>query len=305
MSQKSQLKSRSTEDPPWADRVSHRLVHHAAHKAPAALSERLEEEWLADLEGRASSLSRLRFALGVCWAIRVIAYEHRPAMVAAAASAIAPKLLVPQFFKSGRFSNRSTTFFLVLSLHVAVFYLVFTTLSHTYTKTVRPEIENIPVDHRTPKDPPPTFPKPQVTGVMPVEPTMPNVAVPLDTVVEPPERTEGSDEIGTPPTPGEPSHVVRLVAGGPGVGFPDPAEFYPSHSRSLEEEGVAIAQVCVNSTGRLTRDPSLVSKSGFERLDTAAIRLARAGSGHYRANTEDGHAVDSCFPFKIRFQLKR
>jgi hypothetical protein len=68
---------------------------------------------------------------------------------------------------------------------------------------------------------------------------------------------------------------------------------------------VAIAQVCVNSTGRLTQDPILVSKSGFDRLDTAAIRLARAGSGHYRANTEDGHSVDSCFPFRIRFQLKK
>jgi hypothetical protein len=171
MSQKAQLKSRSTAGPPWANRASHWLIHHAAHKAPGALSDRLEEEWLADLEARASSVSRLRFALGVCWATRVIAHEHQPAIVAASASAIAPKLLVLQFFTSGRFSNRSTTFFLVLSLHVAVFYLVFTTLSHTYTKFVRPEIENVSVERRTPDDPPPTFPKPRVAGAMPVEPT--------------------------------------------------------------------------------------------------------------------------------------
>jgi hypothetical protein len=44
--------------------------------------------------------------------------------------------------------------------------------------------------------------------------------------------------------------------------------------------------------------------SGSGRLDTAAIRLAKAGSGHYRPSTDDGRPVSSCYPFKIRFQLK-
>jgi hypothetical protein len=35
------------------------LLHHAARAAPEALSERLEEEWLADLATRESGWSRL------------------------------------------------------------------------------------------------------------------------------------------------------------------------------------------------------------------------------------------------------
>jgi len=34
-------------------------------------------------------------------------------------------------------------------------------------------------------------------------------------------------------------------------------------------------------------------------------QLARAGSGHYRATTEDGQPVNSCYPLGIRFQLKK
>jgi hypothetical protein len=64
--------------------AAHWLIHHAALNAPASLSERLEEEWLADLGARPSALSRLRFALGCCWATRVIARELGASTAAAA-----------------------------------------------------------------------------------------------------------------------------------------------------------------------------------------------------------------------------
>jgi hypothetical protein len=35
-----------------------------------------------------------------------------------------------------------------------------------------------------------------------------------------------------------------------------------------------------------------------------ALKLAKAGSGHYLATTEDGRPVNSCYPFRIRFQIK-
>ena len=44
--------------------------------------------------------------------------------------------------------------------------------------------------------------------------------------------------------------------------------------------------------------------TGSARLDEGALKLARAGSGHYRATTEDGRPVNSCYPFRIRFQIK-
>jgi hypothetical protein len=60
------------------------LIRHAAQLAPDTLYLRLEEEWLADLQARSSAMSRLRFALGCCWATVVIADEFPEAQVAAA-----------------------------------------------------------------------------------------------------------------------------------------------------------------------------------------------------------------------------
>ncbi len=41
----------------WAERLTHWLIHRAARGAPQSLSERLEEEWHADLATRPTALS--------------------------------------------------------------------------------------------------------------------------------------------------------------------------------------------------------------------------------------------------------
>lgn len=60
----------------WVEGIAHRLIHEAARWAPSPLSERLEEEWLADLAARRGAIAHLRFALGCCWATHVIAHEY-------------------------------------------------------------------------------------------------------------------------------------------------------------------------------------------------------------------------------------
>jgi TonB family protein len=72
----------------------------------------------------------------------------------------------------------------------------------------------------------------------------------------------------------------------------------------LEEQGNVTVQVCVDGKGRLTSDPTTLQSAGSPRLDEGALKLARAGSGHYRATTEDGQPVNSCYPLRIRFELK-
>jgi len=57
--------------------LAYRLILRAAHNAPELHSERLREEWLAELEYRSGSLCRLRFAIGCSWATAVIAREFR------------------------------------------------------------------------------------------------------------------------------------------------------------------------------------------------------------------------------------
>jgi len=67
---------------------------------------------------------------------------------------------------------------------------------------------------------------------------------------------------------------------------------------------VATVRTCVDSKGRLIADPTILQSTGSTRLDEGALRLAKAGSGHYRATMEDGRAVNSCYPFRIRFELR-
>jgi hypothetical protein len=70
--------------------------------------------------------------------------------------------------------------------------------------------------------------------------------------------------------------------------------------------GAEVHQRCGLASGTLY--PILLrleSASGSARLDDAALKLARAGSGHYRATTEDGQPVNSCYPFGVRFQLRK
>jgi TonB family protein len=81
-------------------------------------------------------------------------------------------------------------------------------------------------------------------------------------------------------------------------------EEYPALARRMEEQGIVTVRVCVDVNGRLTSDPTTLQGTGSARLDEGALTLARAGSGHYRAMMEDGQPVNSCYPFRIRFQLK-
>jgi TonB family protein len=287
-----------------SDGVSHWLIHRAARRAPESLSQRLEEEWLADLSARPEGLSRLRFAIGCCWATQVIALEYQPASVPATDPAVAGKYL-NDFAQpdSGHFSRRSGTLILVVSLHAVLFYGLVTTLSHIHANVNPDPLQNrsVGIPHLRDQLPPPPQPSLDHTEIV----TRFN---PLDI----PRETDTSREATTTnePTPSQsmpPSitmHAAKQVQGGPGVGFPDPDDFYPSLARRLEEQGIATVRVCVDAKGRLTSDPTVLQGSGSARLDEGALKLASAGSGHYRASTEDGQPVNSCYPFRIRFRIK-
>jgi hypothetical protein len=98
--------------------------------APLDLADRLNEEWQADCGARSSALSQLRFALGCCWAIRVIAREHYPATIPSVVAAKGPIAAWVQVSDdSGRTSRRASLFFLAAGLHIALFYCLMTGLA--------------------------------------------------------------------------------------------------------------------------------------------------------------------------------
>lgn len=279
------------------------LVRCAARTAPSSLSARLEEEWLADMQERGSRLSRLRFAVGCCWAGIAIGLQHRPLRVPVASGAhgVASLLIEPPGF----FSSRGATFSLVLSLHAAVLCGLLMVGTKLQKPAEPPALQPRLIDRPLPpiKPPPPDinrslvenlrFPPRLPPEVRATEPTPPKVVSEPDPV--PPERPGLTGNF-------PPREIVR-VPGGTGPAFPHPADYYPDASRRLEEQGATILQVCVGADGRLTADPATQGTSGSSRLDAAAIRLAKAGSGNYRPATEDGRPVASCYPIKIRFQL--
>jgi len=137
----SQRNERSTQ--PELEGVSHWLIHHAARRAPECLSSRLEEEWLADLESRSSALSRLRLALGCCWATVVIVNDYSRTRVPAASPVVAARGYIALADRNfGYFSLRSGTLFLILGLHAALFCGLITTLSHTRGLATQPNLPN-------------------------------------------------------------------------------------------------------------------------------------------------------------------
>jgi periplasmic protein TonB len=282
------------------------LIRRAARGAPVALSERLQEEWQADLLTRSSSLSRLRFGFGCCWASLWIAREHAFASAPAAATATGNIAILRE--EPGLLSGRSTSFLMVILLHAVVFYALFLGLGPTFTKPNAP-----PALVPTVEDPKPREPVP----IPSVEPNIsratydlppPKIPVSSTALDDPPGVVE--PQVDGPPTPpaflnpAQP-HISNRVQGGPGAGFPNADDFYPQTARRLEEQGNVIVQVCVDPSGRLTSQPTTVQSSGNARLDGGALVLAKAGSGHYRAATEDGRPVSSCYSFRVVFTLKK
>ncbi|MGP8033598.1 MAG: energy transducer TonB [Steroidobacteraceae bacterium] len=281
----------------WVERVALSLVERAARKAPASLSARLEEEWLADLEGRRGAIARLSFALGCCRATRVIALELAAPVRATAATGGKTATL---FGEPGPsiLSRRTTVFVLIGILHALVILGLASGMTREVSQTPPPRIQvtlasNVPL---RPAPPPPSTPSlVQFHPVAPLTPwtgESPAGAITVATAVGPPAVAAAT-----------PGRVVR-VTGGPGRGFPDTADYYPAPSIRLAEKGVATVRVCVDGAGRLTADPQIAQSSGSARLDAGALRLAKAGSGRYRPSTEDGRPVSSCYPFGIRFELK-
>jgi TonB family protein len=194
-----------------------------------------------------------------------------------------------------------------LSLHAAIFCALMMAGTKYFKPSEPPALEPRVIDGPAPPIPPPPLdPHHFVIDQPKTPPVLPPVEPPVVTTVP---ETTAPDVLGNavPPQPSGtaviPPQIVR-VPGGTGPTFPNPDAYYPDASRRLEEQGATVLRVCVDPAGRLTSDPENTETSGSARLDAAAIRLAKVGSGHYRPTTEDGRPVAACYPIKIRFQLR-
>jgi TonB family protein len=302
MNSRNDLNASATPSDIPVERLAVWLIQHAARRSPPSLAERLEEEWFADLSAQAGALSRLRFALGCCWATRVIALDPIAFGAPAARTAtahVAVATYAPH--DSPLFSRRTLVLLFIVGLHLIVFYSFNLGLGGTIAEALPTRIKTIFIDEPSPPTPPPPVLDPTPGDWPTVRPQWDDPVISLtETVV----TSEGPVITPFPdlPTP-EPTPLKRVL-GGPGSGFPSTADFYPPTSRRIGESGVTAVRVCVDGHGRLTTDPTIWQSSGSARLDEGALALARAGSGRYRSTTEDGNPVTYCYPFRVRFQLK-
>jgi TonB family protein len=289
----------------WIDGLARSLIQHAARNAPPSLSERLAEEWLADYAERRRPIARLRFGIGCCWATRVIAHEFSAPNLLAAASTTGNKVMNAYAQHDySLFSRRTLAFLLIVGVHGVLILVLANGLTHGFIKIIPRVmlggmIEDVP-NHR----PPPTLPPPPKFSppVIDIPPTDVPLDVPADDehtiqqLIAPPD-----DHL---PPPSATAHLIKRVLGGPGKGFPNTNDFYPYPAIRAGEKGVVGVRTCVDDTGRLTAAPTIARPSGRSSLDEGALKLAKAGSGHYRPTTEDGLPVSSCYEFLIRFDLR-
>lgn len=285
--------------------LAHRLIRRAARSAPPALAERLEEEWLADLACRTGALSRLRLAIGCCWATGVITREFAmPQVATSGAGGGMRTALGGLHYDFPRLSRRTVTFVTIAAVHVLLIYGFTSGLAQHVLPSLQISSHAVVIqEEQPPRETPPPIPliDHSFTGTRD-----PEVPLPPQFDLTPPPPT--APQITTGPElirdefPESPP-VSHRVPGGPGKGFPNTDDFYPAASRRLAETGATTVQVCVDTQGRLTGDPVVTQGSGIRRLDDGALNLARAGSGHYRPTTENSQAVSACYPYRIRFRL--
>jgi protein TonB len=290
------------EDTGWAHSLACRLIGHAARSAPPSLSERLEEEWLADLADQPGQFAGLRFAIGCCWATYIITREHCAVNRPVATSTTGSKTMTLEPHNDfSFFPQRTSALFLVVGLHVLLIYAFASGLASRVIELIPPAMQTVVLQESRPHDPPPVLPLPSRPRLQDIDPPVqPAIVVPPETSTccEPPIVAPLS-----PPSPPAHRSVIR-VQGGAGKGFPNTDDFYPPSAIRLGQQGIATVQVCVNDKGALTSEPTLAQSSGVASIDAGALRLARAGSGHYRPNTEDGLPVSSCYAVPIRFVLR-
>ncbi len=197
------------------------------------------------------------------------------------------------------FTRRTAVFAAIIVLHLFIFWALEAGLATRVVQLVAPPIKTTIVRQVRKHLPPPPPPPPQlVQQQVQVPPPMIQINVPPQAQSR--AITVTKHVVRAPPPAPAP---VRYTPLSPASGFPATADYYPQSSQRLGEEGTAIVEVCVGPNGRLSADPRVIRSSGSPRLDRAALRYARATSGHWNPERANGRPINFCGHLPIKFQL--
>ena len=164
-------------------------------------------------------------------------------------------------------------------------------------------IKSITVDMEDIKDdtPPPPPPPPPADFVPPVIELPPSVDLPQ--LAEAPSNNNAIDIPSQPVQPKQEPVVQQAPVLAPAKGvnyFKKNKPPYPSASRRLQEEGTAVVQINFAATGQVSC--TIVTSSGFERLDVSAVRWC--STKKFDPATQGGNPVPYAFKLKYTFKLE-
>jgi periplasmic protein TonB len=202
---------------------------------------------------------------------------------------------------SGFFTRRGMVLVAIILLHLFIFWALATGLAKRAVEMIAPPIQTV-IETETHKEAPPPPPPPPTFERPPVE------IPPTDTIVEMPvaqTTTAISNTTTQHVAPAAPKAPGAKTAPKIGKGFPNSEDYYPPASKRLGEEGSPTVKVCIGAGGKLTEPPTISQSSGSSRLDEGALNLVKAGARYIQPGTEDGKPIDSCFEFRIKFQMTK
>jgi protein TonB len=198
-------------------------------------------------------------------------------------------------------TRRGLVFFLIVALHLFMYYILNSGLSQHLVDVVLGPIETRMIEEAPKTDEPPPPPPPKIETPPPFVPP-PEVAIdiPQDTTSTAIQTVTSVKPTAPPPPVAQPVAVARTAPKSDSR-RPLSQPEYPPSSRRAGEAGTVILEVYVLENGRVG-EARVKQSSGFPRLDEAAVREVKR-SWRLVPGTENGKPVPMWGQFAVTFKL--
>ncbi|HEY0939270.1 MAG TPA: energy transducer TonB [Steroidobacter sp.] len=202
---------------------------------------------------------------------------------------------------SSFFTRRGLVFAAIILLHVGMFYLLNSGLSHQIIDVVLGPIETRMIEEAPKQEEPPPPPPPKIETPPPFVPP-PEISIDIPADAPPTKAIQQTTTVKpTAPPPVAAPPPVQRTAPRSDARRPLTQPEYPPSSRRAGEAGTVILEVYVLENGRVG-EARVKQSSGYPRLDEAAMREVKR-SWRLVPGTENGKPVPMWGQFAVTFKL--
>ena len=195
--------------------------------------------------------------------------------------------------------NRTLAIIMVVVIQFAIGYAIITGLAYNVIKKATENLKTFDVEQQPPppeppppppKDmpkvpPPPVTPPPLVQVNTPPPPTIQTVTAPPVPPLAPPVIAPPA-----PPAPPAPRKVQSATSAKGDLRTLFTADDYPADASAAEAQGSAVAQLTIDSSGRVS-GCSLIKSTGNNSLDAATCNILRRRAKFTPARDSNGNAT--------------